>query len=446
VRALARVDQGTGARLEAAFAREERRGLMVAAATRSAAVAIIIVWLALSNPERGLAYAWVLGTAAFFLVTGLAQFWLYARGIAPSITPYAFMLVDSLALAAVLLMPNPFDHLGVPLALPLRYAGSTYLFLLLMQAAFSFRPRLLVWTGFCAFGAWTLGFLWIATRPETIITAPSAAGRAAMLATYFDPNFASVLKYENEMIAFLLVSAGLALLVRRSRTLVAERAEAERARGNLSRYFSPKVVEVLAERDEPLGRVRRQSVGVLFADLVGFTTLAESVSPEEVMALLRGFHGRMEDEVFRHGGCLEKFIGDALLATFGVPDVGARDATDALACARGMLAALAAWNHERERAGQPPLRMGVGLHYGPVVLGDIGSRRSMAFATVGDTINVASRLQSLTRDLEATIVASRALVAAVEREAVDVPLIEGLASRGAQTLRGRDTPIEVWAA
>jgi len=129
-----------------------------------------------------------------------------------------------------------------------------------------------------------------------------------------------------------------------------------------------------------------------------------------------------------------------------VPDVGARDATDALACARGMLAALAAWNHERERAGQPPLRMGVGLHYGPVVLGDIGSRRSMAFATVGDTINVASRLQSLTRDLEATIVASRALVAAVEREAVDVPLIEGLASRGAQTLRGRDTPIEVWAA
>ena len=445
MRALARVDQGTGARLEAAFAREERRGLMVAAATRSAAVAIIIVWLALSNPERGLAYAWVLGTAAFFLVTGLAQFWLYARGIAPSITPYAFMLVDSLALAAVLLMPNPFDHLGVPLALPLRYAGSTYLFLLLMQAAFSFRPRLLVWTGFCAFGAWTLGFLWIATRPETIITAPSAAGRAAMLATYFDPNFASVLKYENEMIAFLLVSAGLALLVRRSRTLVAERAEAERARGNLSRYFSPKVVEVLAERDEPLGRVRRQSVGVLFADLVGFTTLAESVSPEEVMALLRGFHGRMEDEVFRHGGCLEKFIGDALLATFGVPDPGAHDATDTLACARGMLAALAGWNDERAREGQSPLRMGLGLHYGPAVLGDIGSARSMAFATVGDTINVASRLQSLTRELDVSLVASGEFLAALAREGADRALLAGLAPRGARALRGRDHAMEVWA-
>jgi len=440
----ARADQGARARLEAAFAREERRGLMLAAATRSAAVAIILGWLATSNPERGLALAWVLGTAGFFLVTGLAQLWLHFRGAAPSVAPYAFMLVDSLALAAVLLLPNPFDTMGVPRALPLRYAGFIYFFLLLMQAAFSFRPRLLLWTGLCGAGAWTLGFLWIVTRPETIVDPPSTAGRAAMLTTYFDPNYASVLKYQNEMIAFVLVSLGLALLVRRSRTLVAERAEAERARGNLARYFSPKVVDVLAERDEPLGRVRRQSVGVLFADLVGFTTMAEDMTPEEVMAMLRAFHGRMEDEVFRHGGCLEKFIGDALLATFGVPDVGAHDATDALACARGMLAALGEWNDQREAAGLAPLRMGVGLHYGQVVLGDIGSERSMAFATVGDTTNVASRLQALTRDLDAGVVASGALVAAVEREAAGATLLAGLKPRGAHVLRGRDTPIDIW--
>jgi len=282
------------------------------------------------------------------------------------------------------------------------------------------------------------------TRPETVIDPPGVSGRAATLAAYFDPNYASVLKYQNEMIAFLLVSAGLALLVRRSRSLVAERAEAERERGNLARYFSPKVVDILAERDEPLGRVRRQAVGVLFADLVGFTALAEDMAPEEVMALLRDFHGRMEDQVFRHGGCLEKFIGDALLATFGVPDVGTRDATDALDCARGMLAALASWN--RERAGRlAPLRMGVGVHYGQVVLGDIGSARSMAFATVGDTINVASRLQALTRELGATIVASGALVAAVEREAAAPGVLKGLAARGPQLLRGRDTAIELWA-
>ena len=128
-----------------------------------------------------------------------------------------------------------------------------------------------------------------------------------------------------------------------------------------------------------------------------------------------------------------------------MPDVGARDATDAVACARGMLAALAAWNRERAAEGLPPLAMGVGLHHGQVVLGDIGSARSMAFAPVGDTINVASRLQALTRDLGATLVASGALVSAVEGEAVDVALLAGLGRPGAHTLRGRDTPIEVWA-
>jgi adenylate cyclase len=437
-------DSGARARLAAAFARQERRGLMLAAGARSVAVLVIVVWVALTNPERGLAHAWVLGTALLFAVTGLVQFWLYTRDLAPALAPYIFALVDSLVLAAVFVVPNPFAPAPLPPAIPLRYGNFVFFFILLMQMAFSFRPRLLLWAGLCGAVAWTLGFMWVVTRPG--ITTGTAPGvDLPSVTTYLDPNFVSVLKYESEIITFLVVAAGLALLVRRSRILVAERAEAERERSNLARYFSPKVVDVLAERDEPLGRVRRQAVGVLFADLVGFTTLAEDMTPEEVMAMLRAFHGRMEDEVFRHGGCLEKFIGDALLATFGVPDVGSRDATDTLACARGMLAALAAWNRERAGQGLPPLRMGIGLHYGQVVLGDIGSERSMAFATVGDTVNVTSRLQTLTRDLDAVIVASTELVEAVEREAVEHALLGGLTGRGPQVLRGRDTPIDIWA-
>src|SRR5206468_6635023 len=134
----------------------------------------------------------------------------------------------------------------------------------------------------------------------------------------------------------------------------------------------------------------------------------------------------------------------ALLATFGVPDTGPRDATDALACARGMLAALDAWNAERASGGLPPMRMGIGLHYGPVVAGDIGSRRSMAFATVGDTTNFTSRLQALTRDLDVTLVVSGALVTVGERENGDRTLLQGLVARGPHTLRGRDAPIDLW--
>jgi adenylate cyclase len=432
-------------RHRAAFAAEERRGLMLASGARSAAVLVVLVWLAYANPERGLAYAWVLGTGALFLVTGVAQFWLYAQRSSPTMAPYAFVLVDSLLLTAVLLAPNPYATTPLPLAMPLRFATFLYFFVLLMQMAFSFRPRLLLWATACGIGAWTVGFLMILYAPGTV-TDPRGADTPERLAVYFKPDYVSPRKYQNEIVVFLVVGVGLALLVRRSRALVAERTEAERARGNLARYFSPKVVDVLAERDEPLGRVRRQPVGVLFADLVGFTTLAEEMPPEGVMALLRDYHGRMEEEVFRHSGCLEKFIGDALLATFGVPDTGPRDATDALACAGGMLAALAAWNVERAAAGLPPMRMGIGVHYGPVVAGDIGSRRSMAFATVGDTTNVASRLQALTRDLGVAIVASGALVDAVQREGADLALLQGLAPRGRHPLRGRDTPIDLWTA
>ena len=316
-----------------------------------------------------------------------------------------------------------------------------------MQAAFSFRPSLLVWTGLC--GVARLDDRLSLDRDparDRSSTRPAGAPAPPCSPTYLDPNYVSMLKYENEIIVFLLVSAGLAFLVRRSRTLVAERAEAERTRGNLARYFSPKVVDTLAERDEPLGRVRRQVVGVLFADLMGFTTMAEEMTPEEVMALLRDFHGRMEEEVFRHGGCLEKFIGDALLATFGVPDHRPPRRDRRLwpapaVCRRPSRPGTASGR----RPASVRLRMGLGLHHGPVVAGDIGSRRSMAFATVGDTTNVTSRLQALTRELGVTIVASGALVAAVEREAADLPLLRGLTSRGATALRGRDTPIELWA-
>jgi class 3 adenylate cyclase len=218
------------------------------------------------------------------------------------------------------------------------------------------------------------------------------------------------------------------------------------ARSNLSRYFSPKLVEELAQRDQPLGPVRRQNVAVLFADIVGFTQISEVQSPEMIMLLLREFHGRMEEEVFAHDGVMEKFIGDALLATFGVPDPGERDAVDALRCARGMHDTLARWNAERVEVGEKPVRIGIGLNYGPAVLGDIGSERNMAFAVIGDTTNTASRLEGLTRKLDCGIVVSGAFVEAVRRQAGDeaASLLDGFREGGEHELRGRSEKVPVW--
>src|SRR6266566_6889471 len=179
------------------------------------------------------------------------------------------------------------------------------------------------------------------------------------------------------------------------------RAAAERARNNLSRYFSPNLVEMLAERDEPLGAVRRQTVAVLFADIVGFTSMAERMTPEAVVAMLREYHERMTAPIFACGGTIDKSIGDEIFAVFGVPAASPADAANALRCADMMLSALDCWSEERQARGEPRLAIGIGLNYGQAVLGDVGSEHSFSFTVIGDTVNTASRLQRLTRSLEA---------------------------------------------
>src|SRR5438477_8398062 len=109
----------------------------------------------------------------------------------------------------------------------------------------------------------------------------------------------------------------------RIRELDRQRAAAERARANLSRYFSPNLVTMLADRDEPLGPVRREMVAVLFLDIVGFTRMAEHLPPEAVVTMLRQFHDRMTGVIFACGGTVEKYIGDAIFAVLGLPSAGA---------------------------------------------------------------------------------------------------------------------------
>ncbi len=230
------------------------------------------------------------------------------------------------------------------------------------------------------------------------------------------------------------------------RDLERQRAAAERARQNLSRYFSPNIVEMLAQQDEPLGAVRRETVAVLFADIVGFTRMAETMAPEAVMSLLRIFHERMTAQIFACGGTIDKYMGDGILAVFGVPRPGADDAAKALTCADLMLKALDTRNGERASNDEPPLAIGIGLNYGPAVLGDVGSEHGMAFTVIGDTVNTASRMQQLTRTLETPLVVGEPLVSALRSGTSDRAgaVLDQLCDGGERTLRGRASRIRVW--
>jgi adenylate cyclase len=230
------------------------------------------------------------------------------------------------------------------------------------------------------------------------------------------------------------------------REIERQRAAAERARNNLSRYFSPNLVEMLAARDEPLGAVRRQTIAVLFADIVGFTSMTERMAPEAVVAMLREYHERMTAPIFACSGTIEKYIGDAIFAVFGVPEAGDEDAVNALKCADMMLAALDCWNEELEAHSQPRLAMGIGLNYGLAVLGDVGSEHSFSFTVIGDTVNTAARLQGLTRSLETPLVVGDPLVKAIKSAGADTAcaLAGRLQDQGEQALRGRAGMIRIW--
>lgn len=218
---------------------------------------------------------------------------------------------------------------------------------------------------------------------------------------------------------------------------------AERQRASLTRYFSPNVVDEVMRAAGRILAVRNLDATVLFADLVNYTEMSSSLPGEHVLELLREFHRLVEDAVFGNQGTLDKYMGDGLMATFGTPQPTPRDATNAVVCARELTSAIRRWNERRAPLGLPYIQISVGLHFGPVTLGDVGTDRRFEFTTVGHTVNLASRIEGASRLLQREIVASDAVIAAVRREGGDA-LLAGFENLGSHPIRGSKTPIELW--
>jgi len=180
----------------------------------------------------------------------------------------------------------------------------------------------------------------------------------------------------------------------------AQRAEFERAaRGRLERYHSPGVVESIVQAEEgAIGGVKSAEVTVLFADLAGFTALSEALSPEEVSAILEGYFTHAVEAIFEEGGTLDKFIGDCVMAFFGAPVAQPDHAKRAVRAAIKILRELDAWNEARAAKDQPTLSMRIAINTGPVVVGDVGSNKRVDYTVLGNTVNVAARLEAYVGD------------------------------------------------
>jgi adenylate cyclase len=175
-----------------------------------------------------------------------------------------------------------------------------------------------------------------------------------------------------------------------------------------SRFAPDEVIErVIANGLLDVGE--KKEVSVLFADLVGFTALSESVEPTTLVGILNGYFERMSRVITEHRGHVSTFIGDGILALFGALAPNPWQANDAANAAIAMQAEMRDYNRALERDGLPKLEVGIGLHRGTGVAGLVGSHELKEFAFVGRTVNVAARVQDLTRSHDAEIIVTEAL-------------------------------------
>lgn len=226
------------------------------------------------------------------------------------------------------------------------------------------------------------------------------------------------------------------------RRAVEERMRAaERERSNLARFFPPHLVEHMISVEQPFSTEHFQPATVLFVDMVGFTTFCSENAPRAVIDMLRELLRRLSEQVFDNDGTVDKFMGDGLMAVFGSPAPGPRDATNAVRCALAMQNAVETWNVERGSAAA--IQIAVGIHTGNVILGDIGSERRLEFAVLGDTVNVASRVEGKCRSLDARILFTAEVLSAVQAED-GTSAIAGHLDLGMQELRGRTTQVHLY--
>jgi adenylate cyclase len=225
--------------------------------------------------------------------------------------------------------------------------------------------------------------------------APLVASDGTVVGLIYVDNLTATHAFTDEDLEFLIAFSGVASVAMENSQLSDRIRREALVLSNFQRYFSPDLAKMIAEHGEEvkLSGTKRPVV-ILFSDIRGFTPMSEKMEPDDVAQLLREYFTEMVEIVFRHGGTLDKFIGDAIMALWGAPFSTPDDADKAMAAAIEMQRALVPLNEHWTAGGKPEISIGVGINWGEVFAGNVGSEQRLEYTVLGDAVNTASRLCS----------------------------------------------------
>lgn len=332
-----------------------------------------------------------------FALEGLGLYLLARKGIATAALPFATALGDALLIlgglaynqASTGIAGNFIFTFPLVWVIPIALAGN----------AVYYRPGVQIFaTALYVVGLPTVsflaGYLSLAERADALSRLGLLYGEA--------PNGVRLM---------MIVSAGFVLILaaRQGRRILERAVRETTLRLNLTRYLPGELAPILSEAEfENLRQGQRIAVALLFVDIRDSSALGIEMDPRRLARFITAFRRRVIDAAARHGGVVDKFIGDGALLLFGVPAPGPDDSARALACGRTLLDLVERWN--AKRGFSPPVRVGVGIHAGEVFCGVVGDEGRIEFTVLGEAVNVAARLEQATKTLGRSLLASRDVV------------------------------------
>jgi len=326
---------------------------------------------------------WVLGTYAVATVIRLG--FAYGRVLGTLLLSCGVFIDLGLLMA---LIWGFHVQYGQPSAFYLKVPTLLSAFIFIALRALRFEVRYVVLAGLATAAGWACLVAY------AVVTTPGAVVKRDFIG-YMTGNRILIGAEVEKVLVILVVTAVLALAITRARRLLVRAAIDGAAARDLARFFDPNVAERIRAADQPLkaGEGEARDAAILFLDIRGFTRLGSTLAPSALMTLLTEYHARLVPLIQRHGGTIDKFLGDGILATFGAAARSERYAADALEAVDAVMAEAARWRAEREAEGNLALAINGGVAVGRIVFGAVGDERRLEYTVIGDTVNLAAKLE-----------------------------------------------------